>query len=205
MKPDNFKGEGFLPKIRRSPEVDGQIDLSEKGGTLFWHNTMEQCSVGLQLRPTDPHEVESRGAQNVEATAPVHQDFSELGVANDRVDDKWVVPQVWDVTQVIVMVKRDGHFGPIEEIRGGRLRHVDLSTFALSLSRRELCRTTIEDHEAVLHLREPVILVVAPLGIWCLLLSVVLGLTASREVVAHHGALFLGVLCRAPMIRAWLF
>jgi hypothetical protein len=30
----NFKGEGFPPKIRRSPEADGEIDLFERGGTL---------------------------------------------------------------------------------------------------------------------------------------------------------------------------
>jgi hypothetical protein len=30
----NFKGEGFPPEIRRSPEADGEIDLFERGGTL---------------------------------------------------------------------------------------------------------------------------------------------------------------------------
>jgi hypothetical protein len=144
---------------------------------------MEWCSVGSQSRPTDPHEVESLGVQNGEATAPVHQDFSELGVANDRVDDEWVVSRVWDITRVIL-------FRPIEEIWGGGPRSIDLSAFVLSLSHRELCQTTDEDHEAVLHLGEPVVLVVTPLGVWCLLLSVVLGLIAPREIAVHHGALF---------------
>jgi hypothetical protein len=33
-------------------------------------------------------------------------------------------------------------------------------------------------------------LVIAPLGVWCLLLSIVLGLTTLREIAAHHAALF---------------
>jgi hypothetical protein len=63
------------------------------------------------------------------------------------------------------MVKCDGLLRSIEEIRGGGLRREDLSTFVLSLTCRELRRMTIEDHEAVLHLGEPVVLVVAPLGV----------------------------------------
>jgi hypothetical protein len=123
---------------------------------------MEWCSISSQPRLTNPHEVKSLGVQNVEATTPVHQDFSESGVANDRVNDEWVVPRVQDVTQVILTIERDGLFGPIEEIWGGGLRSIDLSAFALSLSRRELCRMIAEDHEAVLHLREPAIFVITP-------------------------------------------
>jgi hypothetical protein len=108
------------------------------------------------------------------------------------------------VIQVVVTVKHDGLLRPIKEIQGGRLRCEDLSAFALSLAHRELRRTTVEDHEAVLHLGEPIVLVIAPLGVWCLLLSVVLGLTAPGEVAAHHGALLQGVLRRASMIGAWL-
>jgi hypothetical protein len=58
-EPDNLEGEGFPPKIRRSPEADWQIDLSERGGTLSWHDTMEWSYVSSQPRPTDPHEVKS--------------------------------------------------------------------------------------------------------------------------------------------------
>jgi hypothetical protein len=80
---------------------------------------MEWRCVGSQPRPTDPHEVESLGVQDVEATAPVHQDLSESGVVDDGVDDEWVVPRVRDVIRVVVMIKHDGLLGPIEERRGG--------------------------------------------------------------------------------------
>jgi hypothetical protein len=99
------------------------------------------------------------------ATASVHQDFSESGVGDNRIDDEWVVSRVQDVTRVILLVEHDGLFGPIEETQGGGLRSVDLSVFTLSLSCRELCRTTTKDHKAVLHLEEPIVFVVTPLGI----------------------------------------
>jgi hypothetical protein len=90
---------------------------------------------------------------------------------------------------VVITVKRDGLLGPIEERRGGGIRRIDLSAFALSLARHELGRATAEDHEAVLHLGEPVVLVVALLGVCCFLLGIVLGLSALGEVAPHHGAL----------------
>jgi hypothetical protein len=139
---------------------------------------MEWHCVGSQLRPTDPHEVESLGVQDVEATAPIHQDFSESGITDDGDDDKWVVPQVQDVIRVVVTAKRDGLLGPIEEQQGGGFCRVDLSAFALSLARRELRRATTEDHEAVLHLGEPFVLAITLLGIYYFLLGIVLGLTA---------------------------
>jgi hypothetical protein len=82
---------------------------------LSRHDIVEWHCVGSQPRPTNPHEVKSLGIQDVEATAPVHQDLSESGVADDGVDDEWVVPQVWDLIWVVIMVKRDGLLGPIEE------------------------------------------------------------------------------------------
>jgi hypothetical protein len=33
-EPNNFKGKGFPPEIGRRPEVDREIDLSERGGML---------------------------------------------------------------------------------------------------------------------------------------------------------------------------
>jgi hypothetical protein len=72
------------------------------------------------------------------------------------------------------------------------------------MAHRELRRATAEDHEAILHLREPDVLVVTLSGVCCFLLGIVLRLTASGEVAPHHGALLQGVLRQAPMIGAWL-
>jgi hypothetical protein len=88
------------------------------------------------------------------------------------------------------MVKRDGLLGPIKECLGGGLRYIDLPAFAFSLARCELHRATAEDHETVLHFGEPIILVVALLGVCCFLLGIILGLTVAGEVAPHHGALF---------------
>jgi hypothetical protein len=41
-----------------------------------------------ELRPTNPLEFEGLDVQDVEATAPVHQDLSESGVADDRVNNE---------------------------------------------------------------------------------------------------------------------
>jgi hypothetical protein len=90
---------------------------------------------------------------------------------------------------VVVTIKHDGPLGQIKERWGGGLRRIYLLVFVLSLARRELRRATAEDHEEVLYLGEPVVLVVALLGIYCFLLSVVLRLTTPGEVAPHHGAL----------------
>jgi hypothetical protein len=114
-EPNNLEGEGFPSEVGRSPEADGHIDLTERGGAMSRHDIVEWRCVGSQPRPIDPHEVESLGVQDVEATTSVHQDFSESGIANDRVDDKWVVSRVRDVLRVVISAKRDGFLGPIEE------------------------------------------------------------------------------------------
>jgi hypothetical protein len=87
-EPDNLEGEGFPPEIGRSPKAYGKINLSERGGMLSWHDTMEWWYVGLEPSPTNPHEVEGLDVQDVEATAPIHQDLSESGVADDRVNNE---------------------------------------------------------------------------------------------------------------------
>jgi hypothetical protein len=76
-EPNNLKGEGFPLEVGRSPKADGQIDLTERGGVMSWHDTVERRYIGSQLRPIDPHEVESLSVQDVEATTSIHQDFSE--------------------------------------------------------------------------------------------------------------------------------
>jgi hypothetical protein len=59
---------------------------------MSWHDAVERRCIGSQPRPIDPHEIESLGVQDVEASASVHQDFGESGIVDDGVNDKWVVP-----------------------------------------------------------------------------------------------------------------
>ena len=55
---------------------------------------MERCSDGMEVRSIDAHLVEHFGVHDVEAAASVHQYLSEPGIADDGVDDKWVLPGV---------------------------------------------------------------------------------------------------------------
>ena len=60
-----------------------------------------------------------------------------------------------------------------------------------------------EDHEGIVHLGEPVILVVVPIAS-APLLGVIVGEPELGVVTPEHGALFEGMLHWALMVRAWL-
>ena len=60
-----------------------------------------------------------------------------------------------------------------------------------------------EDHEGIVHLGEPVVLVVVSVA-GTLLLGIVLGEPKLGIVTSEHGAFFEGMLHRALVVRAWL-
>jgi hypothetical protein len=64
--------------------------------------------AGSDLGLGDPHEFQGFGVDDVEAAAFVHEDFGEPGVADDRVDDKRVLPRVRDVIGVVILIEGDG-------------------------------------------------------------------------------------------------
>jgi hypothetical protein len=87
---------------------------------------------------------------------------------------------------VIIMVESDGNLRPVKEVGGRRLHGEDLSPFSLALARRETCRGPSIDHEAVVDLGEPLILVVT-LGIFLL---VILLDAYALKVPTKHVAVF---------------
>jgi hypothetical protein len=56
-EPDHLKGEGLPPKVGGSFEGDGQVNLPKGLSMIPWYDAVEQCRIGLELRPIDPHEV----------------------------------------------------------------------------------------------------------------------------------------------------
>jgi hypothetical protein len=65
------------------------------------------------LGPTYPHEIQGVGIDDVEAAASIHDNLGETSVADDGVDDKQILPMVWDVVQVVIPIKGDGVVGPV--------------------------------------------------------------------------------------------
>jgi hypothetical protein len=76
---------------------------------------MEAPDARLEVRPLDPQKVEGTGIDDVEAAAPVHEDFSETRVGDDEIDDAWVHSRIGDIVWMVITVKSDGHVGPVKE------------------------------------------------------------------------------------------
>ena len=75
---------------------------------------------------------------------------------------------------VVVSIKGDRLPRPVEVLGSGHLDREDLSAFPLSLPRRKARRGSAEDHEGIMYLGEPVVLVIVPVAD-ALLLGVVVG------------------------------
>jgi hypothetical protein len=91
-EPDDLKGESFLSKVGGSPEGDGSVDLSEGQDSLSGRDPVEGCRAGPDLGPINPQEFQGLGVDDVKAAAPVHEDFGEPNVTDDRIDDERVPP-----------------------------------------------------------------------------------------------------------------
>jgi hypothetical protein len=74
-EPHHLEGERFLAEILRSAEPDRQIDLPEGLDALAGRNAMELRRAGPQLVQTNPQQAQRMHVEDVEAAAPVHQDF----------------------------------------------------------------------------------------------------------------------------------
>jgi hypothetical protein len=61
----------------------------------------------------DLQEPEGLGVDDVEAAASVHEDLGEPGVADDEVDDEWVLSGAQHAVGVVALVEGDGLVGPV--------------------------------------------------------------------------------------------
>ena len=101
-EPDYFEGKDFFAVVGGSAKADGKVDAPEGSCALPWHDAVEGCDVASEPRPVDLQELQGVGVEDVEAAASVHQHFGESGVANDRVDDQWVLPGIRNMVRVVI-------------------------------------------------------------------------------------------------------
>ena len=102
---------------------------------------------------------------------------------------------------VVVSIKGDRLPRLVEVPGGGHLDREDFSAFPLSLPRRKARRGSAEDHEGIMYLGEPVVLVIV-LVAGALLLGVIIGEPEPSVVTPQHGAILEGVLDQALVVRA---
>jgi hypothetical protein len=76
---------------------------------------MKAPDAGLELRSPDSQEVEGLGIDNVEATAAVHEHFSEARIGDDGIDEERVDSRVRDMVRMVITVESDSRFRPVEE------------------------------------------------------------------------------------------
>jgi hypothetical protein len=162
---------------------------------------MEAPDARLEVRPHDPQKVKGMGIDDVEVAAAIHEHLGEACVGNNGIDNKRVDPRIGDIVWVVIMVKSDGHLGPVKEEGGCGLHREDLSTFPLALACREARRGSSVYHEAVVDLEEPLVFVVS-LGIFLL----VVFLDAYAFKISSEHVAILEVMVHGPfVVGTWLF
>jgi hypothetical protein len=58
-------------------------------------------------------EPEGLGVDDVEAAASVHEDLGKPDVADDGIDNQWVLPRARHAVGVVALVEGDGLVGPV--------------------------------------------------------------------------------------------
>ena len=120
-EPDYLEGKDFLAVVGGSAETDGKVDASDGSRVLPWHDAMEGGNVTLEPRPVDLQELQGIDVEDVEAATSIHQHLGESGVADDRVDNQWVLPGIQNMVGVVVSIKGDRLSRPVEVPRSGHL------------------------------------------------------------------------------------
>ena len=93
--------------------------------------------------------------QDAEASAPVHENLGEPGIADDWINDERVLSRIRDVVGVVLAAEEDGVLRPVEVGWRSLVDGEDLSALSLALSSGHVRRWSAEDEEHVLHRGEP--------------------------------------------------
>jgi hypothetical protein len=80
-----------------------------------------------ELGPADSYQIEHVGVEDVEPTAAIHEHLGKARISDDGVNDKRVLPWMWNSGRMIVTVEGDGDVGPVEVGRCRSLSSVYLS------------------------------------------------------------------------------
>jgi hypothetical protein len=198
---DHFESEGLLSEVGRSAKADRQIDPADRFCPFPWHNSVEAPDAGLETCPLDPQEVKGLSVDDVEAASAVHEYLGEARVGDDGINNKRVDPWIGDVVGMVIMVESDGHLRPAKEVGDRRLYGENLTPLSFTLARREAGRGSSVDHEAVVDLGEPPILVVA-LGIFLL---VILLDAYAFKVPTEHVTVLEVMVCGPLVVGTRLF
>jgi hypothetical protein len=86
---------------------------------------VEWCATQSELGLADTYQIEHVSIEDVEPTIAVHEHLGKVRNGDDGVDDKRVLPRVWNSGRMIVMIKGDGGVRPVEVGRHRRLGSVD--------------------------------------------------------------------------------
>jgi hypothetical protein len=60
------------------------------------HNTVERCATQPELGPANTYQIERIGVEDVEPVATVHEHLGEACIGDDGVNDKRILPWVWN-------------------------------------------------------------------------------------------------------------
>jgi hypothetical protein len=85
--------------------------VPERVHSLARGDAMKRCDPSSNLGLTYPHEVQGVSIDDVETAASIHEHLGETSVADDGVDEEWVLSEVRDVVWVVVPVEGDGTVG----------------------------------------------------------------------------------------------
>jgi hypothetical protein len=112
-EPDHLEREGFPSEVGRSPEADGQIELSEGLDAFPGDDPVKRRPAHPDRGQIDPQEPDGLSVDDVEAAASVHEDLVEPDVADDEVDNERILPRARHAVGVVALVEGDGLVGPV--------------------------------------------------------------------------------------------
>jgi hypothetical protein len=110
---DHLEREGFLSEVGGSPEADGQIELPKGLDAFPGDDPVKGRRASSDRGRIDLQEPEGLGVDDVEAAASVHEDLGKPDVADDGVDNEWVLSRARHAVGVVALVEGDGLVGPV--------------------------------------------------------------------------------------------
>jgi hypothetical protein len=118
-EPDHLEREGFPAEVGGSSEADGQIELPKGQDALSRDDPVKGRRIGPDRGQVDLQEPKGLSVDDVEATASVHEDLGEPGVADDRIDNERVPSWARHAIGVVALVRAWGGSLGAPSRRGG--------------------------------------------------------------------------------------
>jgi hypothetical protein len=112
-EPDHLEREGFLSEVGGSPEADGQIELPKGLDALPGDDPVKGHRAGPDCGQIDLQEPEGLGVDDVEAAASVHEDIGKPDIADNGINNEWILPWARHAIGVVTLVEGDGLVGPV--------------------------------------------------------------------------------------------